>query len=105
MDGAEITAPLTRRAPLRCWIITACFLPLLALAMAGDRTHPFFAANKPSGVPVYQTFRLRPGLAPGAHLTANIESASPTQLIALYGELIGRVPGASGWKEDINDLS
>jgi len=103
MDGAEIAARLTKRPPLRSWSKTAFLLPLLAVAMVGDhdRTHEIIL----SGASAYPTLPLRSGLAPNEHLTAQVESASLHQIVAMYGELTGRTPGPAGWKENLNDLS
>src|SRR5438309_1095238 len=90
MDGAESTAPVAKQARLLRWTKAAFLLLLVALATPGDgdRTSVSSETNRFSGsTTARQRLRLRSDLSPNDHVTANLESASLTQILTMYGEL------------------
>lgn len=100
--ACERIPPKTQAPPFRYWTAVLVALPLLVLALAGDRRPTYGLSNETQSLG--QLLPLRADLAPNDHVTANLGSASLSQVIAMYGELTGRTPAGAGWKECLNDL-
>ena len=88
-------------------LATAFLLLIVLLFAAGDGSPgPWLAGGQGfSGSAGEQALALRTALTPNQHVTADVENASLPQIIAMYGELTGRTPVPSQWKEALNDAS